>query len=81
MRKKSEKKFKLPTLYFVDDREEIKKIPIGVPFVYGNIRDKGRIIRMLEYEVIWNMAVKTGFPFNFKVLLQEAGFKNVKLVD
>lgn len=75
------KKFKLPTLYFVGDREEIKKIPIGVPFIYGNNRDKSRIIRMLEYEVIWNMAIKSGFPFNFRVLLQEAGFKNVKFHD
>lgn len=72
------KKFKLPKLFFIDDREEIKKIPIGVPFVYGNKRDRNKFVRMLEYEVIWNKAVKSGFPFDFKKLLQEAGFRNVK---
>lgn len=72
------KKFELPKLYFIDDREKIKDIPIGVPFIYGNRQDKYRIIRMLEYEVIWNAAVKSGFPFNFKKLLHEAGFRNVK---
>lgn len=71
------KKFKLPTLYFVDDREKIKDIPIGVPFIYSNKKNKHRIIRMLEYEVIWQKAIKSGFPFNFRKLLQEAGFKKV----
>ena len=72
------KKFELPVLYFISDREEIKNIPIGVPFVYGNKRDKSRFRRMLEYEVIWNRAVKSGFPFDFKKLLYDAGFRNVK---
>lgn len=72
------KKFKLPKLFFVEDRDEIKDIPIGIPFVYGNPRDKNRIIRMLEYEIIWKAAVKSGFPFNFKKLLYEAGFRKVK---
>jgi hypothetical protein len=75
------KKFELPILYFISDRNEIKDIPIGVPFIYGNARDKNRFIRMLEYEVIWNRAVKSGFPFNFKMLLREAGFRDVKFHD
>jgi hypothetical protein len=72
------KKFKLPKLYFIENRDEIKDIPIGIPFIYGNKRDRSRIIRMLEYEVIWKAAVKSGFPFNFKKLLHDAGFRNVK---
>ena len=71
-------KFELPVLYFIKDREEIKNIPIGVPFIYGNRKDKGRIIRMLEYEIIWKAAIKSGFPFNFRKLLPEDGFRNVK---
>lgn len=71
------KKFEIPKLYFVDDRAEIKNIPVGVPFIYGNSRDKWRIIRMLEYEVIWNRAVASGFPFKFDLLLREAGFRKV----
>jgi hypothetical protein len=70
-------KFEIPKLFFIEDRNEIKDIPIGVPFIYGNNKDKKRIIRMLEYEVIWKAAIKSGFPFNFKKLLQEAGFENV----
>lgn len=75
------KKFELPILYFISDRNKIKDIPVGVPFIYGNAKDKNRFIRMLEYEVIWNRAVKSGFPFNFRQLLKEAGFTNVKFHD
>lgn len=74
-------KFELPIIYFIEDREEIKDVPIGIPFIYGNIRDKARFVRMLEYEVIWNKAVASGFPFDFPTLLKEAGFTKVDFYD
>ena len=70
---KSEK-FKLPVLYFITDREEIKQLPIGVPFIVGTEKDKPHIIRLIECEVIWERAKQTGLKFNFKLLLEEAGF-------
>ncbi|MCK9429284.1 MAG: hypothetical protein M0R17_04720 [Candidatus Omnitrophica bacterium] len=75
------KKFKLPTLYFITDRKEINELPIGVPFFYGDERIKNKIIRLLEYEIIYQKALKTGLPFNFKMLLIEAGFTNIKDFD
>lgn len=40
------KKFKLPTVYFITDREDIKKLPIGVPFIYGDKSIKESLIRL-----------------------------------
>ena len=40
------KKFKLPVLYFITDRAEIKDIPIGVPFIMGNGSDKKYFIQL-----------------------------------
>lgn len=71
------KKFKLPTLYFITDRKEIKDIPIGVPFIYGNEKDKEYLVRLLEYEVLYQRALATGLPFNFKQILLEAGFEDI----
>lgn len=71
------KKFRLPPLYFVTDRKEIKNIPKGIPFIYGNPEDKRYIIRLLEYEVIWKKTKESGMPFNFKKLLREAGFTDI----
>lgn len=72
------KKFKLPTLYFISDREDIKKLPIGVPFVYGDESIKDQIITILEFEILYQKAVSTGLPFNFKQILLDAGYKDLK---
>ena len=68
----------LPIIYFITNRNEIKDLPIGVPFIYGDITSKEYLIRILEYEVLYQKAIKTGFPFNFKQLLKDAGYKGLK---
>lgn len=68
----------LPLIYFITDREEIKELPVGVPFMYASKKEERSIIRIMEYEIIYQNAVKTGFPFDFKQLLKEAGFKGLR---
>ncbi len=70
---KSEK-FKLPTLYFITDREEIENIPIGIPFIYGDEKHKEYIIRVLEYEILYQKAKSTGLPFDFRKILEDEGY-------
>lgn len=72
------KRFKLPILYFISDRREIRDLPIGIPFIYAHEKDKEHIIRLLEYEVIYQKALATKLPFNFRLLLEEAGFTDLK---
>lgn len=71
------KKFKLPVLYFITDRAEIKDIPIGVPFIMGNETDKKYFIQLLEWEVLYQKAVQTGLPFNWEKILKDNGYKPV----
>ena len=71
------KKFKLPTLYFLTDRAEIKDIPIGIPFIIGNETDKEYFIQLLEWEVLYQRAVQTGLPFNWEKILRDNGYKPV----
>ena len=71
------KKFKLPTLYFLTNREEIKELPIGVPFIMGNERDKEYFIQLLEWEVLYQKAVQTGLPFNREKILKDNGYNPV----
>jgi hypothetical protein len=70
-------KFKLPTLYFITDRKEIRDIPIGVPYVYGNEEDKEYFIRLLEYEVLYQRAIQLKLPFNFRQILIDNGFDDI----
>ena len=46
------KKLDLPTVYFITDRTEIKDVPVGIPFVYGDDDIKDNMIRILEYEML-----------------------------
>ena len=68
------KKFRLPKVFFITNREEIKDLPIGVPFIYGDANRESYLIRMLEYEVLFQEAIRSGYPFNFKKILQDNGY-------
>lgn len=74
-------KFKLPTLFFISDRNDIQKLPIGTPFIYGDEQNKPNIIRLLEYEVLYRKAKATGLPFNFKMILENNGFDDLTFFD
>lgn len=72
------KKMRLPTVYFISDRSELKDIPVGVPFMYGDASSKEHLIRILEYECLYQEALKSGYPFNFKELLRKAGYEGLE---
>lgn len=72
------KKFEIPVIYYITDREEIKDLPIGIPFIYGKEKEKEAIIRLLEYEVLYRAALKTGYPFDFKKILKENGYDDIR---
>lgn len=68
----------IPKVFFISDRKEIKDIPIGIPFIYGDVSTEQHIIRLLEYEVLYQQAIKTGYPFNFKKILMDNGYADVR---
>ncbi len=78
---KSKKGIPIPRLYFVTDRSEIKDIPKGVPYFFGDSDEEDYIVRIMEYEVLYQKAVESGYPFNFKSILKENGFLDVETFD
>jgi hypothetical protein len=77
MEKLQSKKLELPTVYYITAREKIKELPVGVPFIFGSSKEKKHIIRLLEYEVLYQNAIKTGYPFNFHKILMENGYDDL----
>lgn len=75
---KSSRKLELPKMFFISDRKQIKDIPIGIPFIVGDESTKPYIIRMLEYEVLYQRAIKSGYPFDFRKILHDAGFLDIR---
>lgn len=72
------KRMTLPKVYFVSDRESISEIPPGVPFIYGDPSMEERMIRVLEYEILFQEAMKTGYPFNWRKILLENGYEDIE---
>lgn len=70
------KKLDIPRVFFVTDRAEIKDLPVGVPFIYGDPSIEKYIIRILEYEVLYQEALRSGYPFDFKQILKDNGYKD-----
>jgi len=70
-------RLKLPQVYFVTDRTKIREIPPGVPFIFGDTRHEQDLIRVLEYEVLYQKAITSGFPFNWKKILEDNGFMDL----
>jgi len=67
----------LPDLIYVNNREDIARIPIGVPYVYSPREHKSKLIQLLEYNVLWATLVKSKLfsEYNIKKLLTDKGYK------
>ena len=72
------KKLKLPVLYYISDRAEIAKLPIGVPFIYGSEKDYRYTVQLLEWEILYKAAMASGFKFNFEKILKDNGYRDLK---
>ena len=72
------KKFNLPKVYFISEKEELTEIPVGVPFIFGDENIEKNLVRILEYEVLYQEAIKSGYPFNFKQILRDNGYKDLR---
>lgn len=75
---KSKMGIPIPTLFLVTTRDEIKAVPKGVPYFFGAESMEEYIVTILEYEVLYQKALSTGYPFDFREILKENGFKGVK---
>jgi hypothetical protein len=74
-------KFKLPTVYFITDRKEIADIPIGISYFYGDEKDKPYIIRLLEWEVLFQRCMESKLPFNWEQILLDNGYNPIECYD
>jgi hypothetical protein len=75
------RKFKLPQVLLVTDKEDLKTLSIGVPFIFGDESIEPYLIRLLEYEVLYTSALKTGYPFDFRKILLENGYDDITNFD
>lgn len=70
-------KVNLPIIYLVANHNELNKIPLGVPFIIGQEKDYKEYVRLLEWETLLRSALATKLPFNWELILKEAGYENL----
>jgi len=68
------KKIHLPTIYLLETDEDLLKIPLGVPFIRGNIYEYDDIVMLLEFEILLKSVKKTELPFKWEKILEENGY-------
>ena len=71
------KKIRLPKVFFISDRSKVSEVPAGVPFIYGDDYMEPYLVRILEHEVLYQEALKSGYPFNFKEILRDNGYLDI----
>ena len=70
---KSEK-LELPIIYLVENEEDFKTLPKGLPFIVGEKKELTFITIFLEYQVLLRSAIKTGIPIKWEDCLRKIGY-------
>lgn len=74
----SKRGIQLPSICLITDKDDLKTLSIGVPFIFGTEDIEEYLVRLLEFEVLYQNAIKTKFPFNFRQILIDNGFDDIQ---
>lgn len=73
------RKVELPVIYLVENEEDFKTLPRGLPYVIGTKKELDFITIFLEYQVLLRSCRKTGIPIKWEDCLKRLGYgKNLK---
>ncbi len=70
-------KVELPVIYLVCNEEELDKLPLGIPFIYGDEEHYDLIVKYLEYIILLRSAEATGIPLKWEEELSRLGYTAV----
>lgn len=69
----------LPVMYLVSNEEDLRTLPLGIPFIYGEEEQYDRILSYLEWTILLRSAEETGLPFDWERELKALGYKDVTI--
>ena len=68
------KKVELPPIFLIENEEDFKQLPKGLPYVIGNQSELEFITLFLEYQVLLRSCNKTGIPVKWLDCLKRIGY-------
>lgn len=69
------KKVDLPVIYLVENEQDFKMLPKGLPYIVGSQKDLSFITVFLEFQVLYKSCLKTGLPLKWLDTLKRLGYK------
>lgn len=69
----------LPIIYLVSSEEDLEKLPLGIPFIYGEEEQYEKILKYLEWTILLRSAEATGLPFDWKRELKALGYEDIPI--
>ncbi len=71
-------RLKLPLVYLVESYNDLKELPVGIPFIRASMAEYNKCVQMMEWEVLWKSCKETGLPFNWEKILRDNGYSTWK---
>jgi hypothetical protein len=68
------KRIDLPTIYLVENEEDFKELPKGLPYIIGKASELSFITVFLEFQVLYKSCLKTGLPIKWMDCLARLGY-------
>jgi len=77
LQKITSKKIELPPIWLVENEDDYKKLPKGLPYIIGTAAELKFITIYLEFQVLYRSCLKTKLPINWLKCLEKLGYKNL----
>lgn len=68
------KKVELPPIYLIENEEDFKTLPKGIPYIVGNQSELSFITIFLEFQTLYRSCLKTGIPIKWLDTLKMIGY-------
>ena len=68
----------LPPIYLVENEEDWKKLPKGLPYIIGNSTELDFITVFLEFQVLYKSCLNTNMSIKWLDCLKKLGYYNLK---
>ena len=68
------KKVELPVIFLIENEEDFKMLPKGLPYIFGSKSELEFITIFLEFQVLLRSCIKTGLPIKWEDCLKRLGY-------
>lgn len=72
------KKIELPPIYLIENEEDFKQLPLGLPYIIASIKEIDFIRIFLEFQILYKSCLKTNLSIKWLDCLKKLGYYKFK---